>query len=67
MRTKLNSWLTAARPASDDVLDGQSMVEYAVILVLTTIVCIAAVALVGDSTLALYNTIKGTIGVALQL
>lgn len=67
MRTKLRSWLAAARPTSDDALDGQSMVEYAVILVLTTIVCIATVALVGDSLLALYVTIKDTIGVALQL
>lgn len=65
MRTKLASWIRATTPTSDGMLEGQSMVEYALILVFIAIVCIASVTLVGDKVLALWEIIKVVIGGAL--
>jgi hypothetical protein len=47
MRNTLTSWFHAEPSPSDTALEGQSMVEYALIIMLTTLVCIAAVTLVG--------------------
>jgi len=68
MRTKLVSWLRAFRESDDGALDGQSMVEYSLVIVLTTIVCIAVVALLGmNIKTLLWDVVNSVIGAALQL
>jgi len=68
MRTKLVSWLRASRGGDDRALDGQSMVEYSLVIVLTTIVCIAMVILLGVNVKTfLYDVIELVIGGALTI
>ena len=66
MRTKLTSWLRAGTQPDEHSLGGQSMVEYALILVFVTVVCVASVALVGDEVIALWDQIEIFIGGALS-
>ena len=57
MRTLLGLWSREATPTGDEALEGQTMVEYALILVLVAIACILSVSLLGDEVLSLWNDI----------
>lgn len=66
MRTKLASWLRAFRGGDEGAIIGQSMVEYALIIVLTTVVCIAVVTLLGlNAKEYLWDVVDSVINVAL--
>lgn len=68
MRTKLVTWLWSSREGDDGALDGQSMVEYSLVIVLTTVVCLAVVALLGVNVKQyLYDVIEQVIGGALTI
>ncbi len=44
--------------------EGQGLVEYALILVLISIVCIVALGLIGDNANAVFNRIATALGIA---
>ena len=44
-----HSWLRAFRPTSDGAVDGQGMVEYALILVLVAVTAVVSITLLGGS------------------
>ena len=67
MRTRLISWSRAMTNPREGVLEGQGMVEYALILALVAIVCIGSVVLVGDEVLRLWTIIEVVIGGALAV
>jgi len=68
MRTKLVTWLRSSREGDDGALDGQSMVEYSLVIVLTTVVCIAVVTLLGVNVKQyLYDVIELVISGALTI
>jgi len=61
MRTKLASWLRAGRPTSEGTLEGQGLVEYALLLVLVAIACIASVVLLGGEVRDLWSNIQDVV------
>ncbi len=66
MRTFLRRRIPWPALKGNGVDEGQGMVEYAFILLLTTIACIAAVTLLGEEVLALWDDIDRVIISALR-
>jgi len=61
MRTKFLSWVRANRLTSDGTAAGQGLVEYALILVMVAVVCIASVLILGVEVQDLWAEIEDLI------
>jgi pilus assembly protein Flp/PilA len=51
-------------PAGEKDEEGQTLVEYGLIIALLSIVCIGVLALVGDELIVVFNTIKNELAAA---